>query len=182
MVFRTFIPRVPAPMSRIGALATSAIRLAHTQAPWPPSLLAHPRTSSRAHSHPHQAQSSSKARVALRTIAPFSTTAHRRADKFPEEDIYAIQMELWKVMMERPEVLKAVQEYMQLVTDCGIIHPGRIWPADLTLDEFQAREDVQENSFKMVAAFREAGIDITPKEMVVALMGLQLHVNPKYLG
>ncbi|KAI1797048.1 hypothetical protein LXA43DRAFT_500398 [Ganoderma leucocontextum] len=169
-----FIPRVPAPMLA-RALATSPMRLAHTQA------LRHP--SSRTHSHLHPASSSSQAREAFRRPrASFSTTAQRkeyipgiqrRVDRLPKEYVHAIQQELLQVMHKRPEVLSAVKEYMQVATNNGIDFPARAMPRNMTLHRFRTQKDISESRNKMILAFLTAGINIVSEAMVVSLMEMQ---------
>ncbi|KAI1797046.1 hypothetical protein LXA43DRAFT_936621 [Ganoderma leucocontextum] len=176
MLYRTLtgILRVPAPTSRIGPLATAAMRLAHTQALRHPSLLAHPCPSPCAHSHPHQARSSSQV---LRSRASFSTTAQRRMDvdvnELPKEYIQAIQQELLRLMHERPEILSAVKEFMQVATNNGIDFPAGVVPSYMTFLRITTQKDFSESVMKMILAFINVGIDISIEERAVSLMKMQ---------
>ena len=124
MLRSTCISRISAsPSSRTRALATTALRLAHTHALRHSSVLTHSRPSSRAHHHRNQAGPSSQAHEAFRTrTAPFSTTAQRAADEVPRETLQAAfegQQKLLKLFQERPELVENIKGFVQLLKDNG---------------------------------------------------------------
>lgn len=123
MLCRSCIPKVPTP-TRTRALATSAMRLAHTHALRHSSLLTHSRPSSYTIPQSHKAGSSSHIRDAFHTRASFSTTVQRRANEVPSENIQAMfnqQQKLLKLMQDKPELLDNINQFVQLLNDNGVL-------------------------------------------------------------
>ncbi|PIL36701.1 hypothetical protein GSI_00390 [Ganoderma sinense ZZ0214-1] len=175
MLCRSCIPKVPAP-TRIRALATSATRLAHIQALRHSSVLTHSRPSSHAIPQTHRAGSSSQIRDALRSRASFSTTAQRRANEVPTENLQAMfsqQQKLLKLMQDKPELLDNINEFMQLLKDNGVDLSTGVMPSKISMMRLLMKQEIRESAMKMAATLQEAGIDLQSKEMMESFLAMQ---------
>nr|VWP00678.1 UDP-xylose synthase [Ganoderma boninense] len=175
MLCRLCIPKVPAP-TRTRALATSATRLIHIQALRHSSLLTHSRPSSHTIPQSQHARFSSQIRDAFRTRASFSTTAQRRANEVPTENLQAMfsqQQKLLKLMQEKPELLENINEFMQLLKDNGVDLSTGVMPSKMFMLRLLMKQEIRESAMKMVATLQEAGIDIQSKEVVESFMAMQ---------
>ncbi|KAM5532730.1 hypothetical protein V8D89_013622 [Ganoderma adspersum] len=175
MLCRSCIPKVSAP-TRTRALATSAIRLAHTHALRHSYLLTHSRPSSYTLPQSHRAGSSSHIRDAFHTRVSFSTTAQRRANEVPSENIQAIfsqQQKLLKLMQDKPELLDNINEFVQLLKDNGVDISTGVMPSKMSMFRLLMKEEIRQSAMKMAAALQEAGVDVQSKEMMESFLAIQ---------
>ncbi|EJF63040.1 hypothetical protein DICSQDRAFT_146014 [Dichomitus squalens LYAD-421 SS1] len=165
--------------SRTRALATTALRLAHTHALRHSSLLTHSRPSSRTPAHHHQqAGPSSQAREAFHTrSAAFSTTARRGADELPRENLQAIfeqqQQRFLKLLQEKPEVEEHIRGFVQLLKDNGVDVSSGQMPSKLDMFQLMMKKEIRESATCMATTLQEAGIDLRNPEMMQSLMTMQ---------
>ncbi|TBU32195.1 hypothetical protein BD311DRAFT_786147 [Dichomitus squalens] len=178
MICRSCMSNVASSSSRTRALATTALRLAHTHALRHSSLLTHSRPSSRAPAHHHQqAGPSSQAREAFHTrSAAFSTTARRGADELPRENLQAIfeqKQRFLKLLQEKPEVEEHIRGFVQLLKDNGVDVSSGQMPSKLDMFRLMMKKEIRESATCMATTLQEAGIDLRNPEMMQSLMTMQ---------